>query len=52
MVALFLTECIILLDFNLRPIFKGLVVRVYDLIKDPRMLVATQSVSSFTSVLS
>ena len=43
MVDVFLTECTILLDFNLRPILKSFVIKVYDLIKDPRMLVAIRN---------
>ena len=43
MVSRFLIECTTLFYFYFSPIFKGLVVIVYDLIKDPRMLVTIRN---------
>ena len=48
MVSRFLKECTTLFYFYFCPIFKGFVVRVYDLIKDPRMLVAIRSMYVLT----
>ena len=43
MVSMFLKECTTLFYFYFSPILKSFVVMVYDLIKDPRMLVAIKS---------
>ena len=43
MVSWFLKECTTLFYFYFSPILESFVVMVYDLIKDPRMLVAIRS---------
>ena len=48
MVSRILKECTTLFYFYFSPILKSLVVRVYDLIKDPRMLVAIRSMYELT----
>ena len=52
MVSRFPKECTTLFYFYFSPILKSLVVRVYDLIKDPRMLVAVRSRYELTSIVS
>ena len=48
MVSRFLKECTTLFYFYFSPILNSFVVRVYDLIKDPRMLVAIRSMYELT----
>ena len=52
MVSRFLKECTTLFYFYFSPILKSLVVRVYDLFKDPRMLVAIRSRYQLTLMVS